>query len=283
MKEFMTQLNAVWDFELQKIQASEEHIVRICERVLTITRKALADLRTHLLIAEFKDKEEEIWFFKEAKPQLLSKLIYHEKLYNLELRRPLGRDKLVRKYLENEILHLEHSYESYTEFYLYFRTGQTTNDEHYFLRTHQSCFNDCEAHGFDSDPNLSTGYDCKVARILAQDMLVTYLNREIYKLKGHASVHKHHDSAHSLEWTGSKTSLVELIYGLAQAGVINHGKSDYKEIAHSFERLFNTSLGNIYKTFEKIRMRETGPTTFLDTVKVKLIDYTDKFNEYRVN
>lgn len=284
MKDFMTSLNAAWDFELQEIQATEEHIVKVCEAALTITRKALAGLRAHLLTAEFKDKEEEIWFFKEAKPQLLSKLIYYDKLYHLELRRPIGREKLVRKYLENEILHLERSYDVYSDFYLYFRMGQTSNDEQYFMRSKLSNYNDCEVHGFDSDPNLSTGYDCKVAQILAQDMLVSYLNKEIYKLKersapGHDLGYPHH----RLEWTGSKTGLVELIYGLAQSEVFNHGKTDYKEIAQYFERVFNISLGNIYKTFEKIRMRECGPTTFLDNVKVKLVDYTDKFNEYRVN
>lgn len=284
MKDFMTSLNAAWDFELQEIQATEEHIVKVCEAALTITRKALAGLRAHLLTAEFKDKEEEIWFFKEAKPQLLSKLIYYDKLYHLELRRPIGREKLVRKYLENEILHLERSYEVYSDFYLYFRLGQTSNDEQYFMRSKLSNYNNCEAHGYDSDPNLSTVYDCKVAQILAQDMLVSYLNKEIYKLKERSA--PSHDLSypqHRLEWTGSKTGLVELIYGLAQAEVFNHGKTDYKEIAQYFERVFNISLGNIYKTFEKIRMRECGPTTFLDNVKVKLVDYTDKFNEYRVS
>ncbi|MDB5014291.1 MAG: RteC protein, partial [Daejeonella sp.] len=55
----------------------------------------------------------------------------------------------------------------------------------------------------------------------------------------------------------------------------------YKEIVYYFEKVFNISLGNIYKTFEKIRMRESGPTTFLDSCKTKLIEYADKFNELR--
>jgi hypothetical protein len=86
-----------------------------------------------------------------------------------------------------------------------------------------------------------------------------------------------------LQWTGPKIGLVELIYALAQAGVFNNGKADYKEIAQHFETMFNIPLDNIYKIFEKIRLRECGPTTFLDSVKVKLIDYTEKFHQLRIN
>ena len=49
MREFMTDLKAAWDHEIQKIQANEEHRVKICEAALCISRKALADLRIHLL------------------------------------------------------------------------------------------------------------------------------------------------------------------------------------------------------------------------------------------
>ncbi len=179
MREFMTDLKAAWDHELQKIQANEEHRVKICEAALCISRKALADLRIHLLKIKFKNKEEEIWFFKEAKPDMLSKLIYYDKLYHLELRRPVGREKLVRKYLEAEMMYLERSYETYTEFYLYLRTGQTLHDERYFTRSQPCSYNDCIANRFDADPNLSTGYDCKIAKIMAHDLLLSYLDKEI--------------------------------------------------------------------------------------------------------
>lgn len=280
MREFMTDLKATWDHELQKIQANEEHRVKICEAALCISRKALADLRVHLLKIKFKNKEEEIWFFKEAKPDMLSKLIYYDKLYHLELRRPVGREKLVRKYLEAEMMYLERSYETYTEFYLYLRTGQTLHDERYFTRSKPCSYNDCIANRFDADPNLSTGYDCKIAKIMAHDLLLSYLDKEIHILKGTTS---RTPNLHALEWTGSKTGMVELIYGLAQAGIFNDGKADYKEIASYFEQVFNLSLGNFYKTFEKIRMRESGPTTFLDSVKLKLLDYSDKFNQLRID
>lgn len=286
MKEFFLHLNAALDYQLQTIQAKEQNVLKVCEAALKASRKSLTSLRDELLKTDFVEKEEEIWFFKEAKPSLLSKVIYYDKLYNLELRRPIGREKLVRKYLENEILHLEHNYDSYSEFYLYFRNSLTTNDELYFRRSkHLNCKDVDATMEFDSDPKLSTGYDFKVAKIIAQDMLVAYLNKEIYKLKEASSLYPSYFGSNStrLEWTGSKTGLVELIYGLAQAGVFNNGKTDYKEIASHFEKAFNISLGNIYKTFEKIRMRECGPTTFLDSLRTKLIEYTNKFNEWKIN
>ena len=284
MKKFITDLTAAWDNELQIIQANEEQIIKICEAAINVTKKALSELRAELLRTDFQSKDEEIWFFKEAKPSILSKLIYYDKLYHLEIRRPLGREKLVRKYLENEMLHLEHSYDSYSEFYFYYRTGQSSLDELYFTRGLKSESSNCEATAFDADPNLSTGYDCKVARIIAQDMLLQYLNSEIRRLKGISFTSSTHVPQNSnLQWTGPKIGLVELIYALAQAGVFNNGKADYKEIAQHFETMFNIPLDNIYKIFEKIRSRECGPTTFLDSVKVKLIDYTEKFHQLRIN
>jgi len=285
MKAFISELKICWDNELQRIQANEEHILKICDAALGITHRAMKELRTQLIETEFKEKEDEIWFFKVAKPDFISKLIYYDKLYHLEIRRPIGREKLVREFLENEMAHLEHSYENYTSFYIYYRTGQTSLDEEYFTRRHKTNDNTYEILGFDSDPNLSTGYDLKIANILAQDKLLGYLNIEIDKLNGMSNHNSSHiySTNYNLEWTGSKTGLVELIYALAQAGVFNHGKTEYKEIAYYFEKVFNISLGNIYKTFEKIRMRECGPTTFLDTCKTKLIDYTDKFNQLRIN
>jgi hypothetical protein len=284
MKEFMTNLKAAWDIELQIVQANEEDKVKICKTAVCLTGKTLAQLRKHLLKTKFKNTEEEIWFFKEAKPEILSKLIYYDKLYHIEVRRPMGREKIIRKYLETELMYLEHSSLTYTEFYLYLRSGQTLHDELYFTRNKQNTDNDCIAKRFDLDPNLSTGYDVKVAKIMANEQLISYLDKEIHKLRGDNLKHPNISSKiHVLEWTGPKTGMVELIYGLAQAGTFNHGKADHKDIAGYFEQVFNVSLGNFYKTFEKIRMRDCGPTTFLDSVKLKLLDYTDKFNELRIN
>ncbi|MDB5012811.1 MAG: tetracycline regulation of excision, RteC [Daejeonella sp.] len=283
MEEFVHVLKASLDYDLQKIHASDDHILKVCQSAIVSCKRALTELKHELLKQHFKDVSEEIWFFKTAKPYFVSKLIYYDNLYKIEIRRPMGRDKVVRKFFESEMIHLEYAYENINSFHIYYRTGQTANDKQYFTRNADNLDRNYETLIFDSDCSLSTGYDNKIATILAHDQLLLYLNNEVNKLKRQSEIVFESPNTYNLQWTGSKTGLVELIYALAQAGAFNHGKAEYKEIAYYFEKVFNVPLGNIYKTFEKIRMRECGPTTFLDNCKSKLVEYVDKFNQLRIN
>jgi len=50
----------------------------------------LSKLRAFILNYTFKNEEEEILFFKDIKPKIFSKLIYHVKINNIEGKKPLG-------------------------------------------------------------------------------------------------------------------------------------------------------------------------------------------------
>lgn len=85
------------------------------------------------------------------------------------------------------------------------------------------------------------------------------------------------DTLSSLKWTGTKSALIELIYALQSVDAVNNGKADIKQIADSFEHLFNISLGNYYRQFQEIRLRKNGKTNFLDDMREKLIQRLDDF------
>lgn len=55
---------------------------------------------------EFKEQNEEIIFFKIQKPKLFSKLIYYQKIYHLELNRPVSSYQTQRFFLERELEHI---------------------------------------------------------------------------------------------------------------------------------------------------------------------------------
>ncbi len=74
-----------------------------------------------------------------------------------------------------------------------------------------------------------------------------------------------------LNWTESKTALVELIYALHSSHSINEGRIDIKTISERFESLFSMELGDIYHTFSEIRNRKTEPTKFIDLLKDSLL------------
>lgn len=57
---------------------------------MKILEDSLSQLKSFILNHSFKDEVEEIYFFKEAKPRLFSKLIYYHKVHNIAMRRLAG-------------------------------------------------------------------------------------------------------------------------------------------------------------------------------------------------
>ena len=51
-----------------------------------------------LQIYVFPSKEEEIYFFKNQKPELLGRLLYFHKIYRIEVQCPTGSNDVIRLY-----------------------------------------------------------------------------------------------------------------------------------------------------------------------------------------
>ncbi|MFP3339926.1 RteC domain-containing protein, partial [Micrococcus sp. SIMBA_131] len=67
------------------------------------------------------------------------------------------------------------------------------------------------------------------------------------------------NSHSNLQWTGSKTELVELIYGLHSCKVLNHGNTDIKKISKFFEKSLDVDLSDVYKIYSEIKTRQKTP------------------------
>lgn len=70
---------------------------------------------------------------------------------------------------------------------------------------------------------------------------------------------------------GGKSALTELAYALYHQGVFNIGNASIKEIAKSFETMFNFNLGEFYQTYIELRDRKINRTKFLDLLKENLL------------
>ena len=67
--------------------------------------------------------------------------------------------------------------------------------------------------------------------------------------------------------------MVELIYALKHAGLINNGNTDVKELATHLGKVFNIDLeDNIYRIYQDIKLRKIVRTKFLNRI-------TDNFNQ----
>ncbi len=262
------------DHDLEFVETEIEEILLKAEQGIKMTTVALEQLRDTVIDQEFAEQTTEINFFKKIKPRIYSKLIYYVKLFNIESKRPRSSNKSQAKYLNHQIDKLQVYFNDNLEFYHYYRRGATSLDKQYFVRNNADIRLYPDTFHFFTDKQFSTSHDSTVATILAYDMLIVHLKKEIYRLENNGM-----DTIDSLNmvlpsklfWTGSKTDLVELIYALLSSNVINSGASDIKELASIFEKIFNIDLGDYYRTFMEIRARKTNQTKLLDKLKEALI------------
>lgn len=267
----ITALETSLDF----LELEKEDILEKAEEGILITKRALEQLRANVVKRKFKNLNDEVYFFKNLKPQVFSKLIYYQKLFNIESKRPRSSNKSQVKYFNKHIDRLQNYFNDHLEFYHYYRRGGTSLDEHYFVRGKIDIRLFPDTFTFFIDDKFSTSHDSTVATILAYDMLIVYLKTEIDKLEnsnGMETTINPFQNQSRLFWTANKTDLIELIYALHSTGAINSGTADIKEMATACERLFNIELDDYYRTYLEIRSRKTNQTKFIDKLKESLTD-----------
>lgn len=266
------------DTSLEILEVEVEDATELAEAGIKITKQTLKSIRELVVDKEFKSKEDEICFFKVTKPRIYSKLIYYVKLFNIESKRPKSSNENQIKYFNDHIDKLQQYLNDNLDFYHYYRRGATTFDEQYFLRGKEDIRLFPDTFHFFTDEQFATSHDSTVATILAYDLLIVYLKREIDKLENYVSNISLKDlqKDSKIIWTAHKIDLIELIYALHSMDVINNGTVDIKDIARVVERIFKIDLGDYYRAFLEIRMRKNNRTKFLDALKHQLIKRMDE-------
>ena len=219
-----------------------------------------------------KSSQQEIEFFKNVKPKFTSKLIYYNVIFKIETKKPHGGERIIKRYLNNELDKLKRYFDGNLDFYRYYRTGSSYLDHKYFLRGKIDVKLALDSFYFEADHTFSTSHDFKVAKILAHDLIQVYLEDKLLMMENKDTKEKSQVNPKVKQtWTGSKVALIELLYALHTEGVFNNGASDLKDIAEYFENIFNIDLGQYHRAFLEIRMRKSDQTKFLNALKEKLV------------
>ena len=258
--------------KLKELSLEIDEPIFLSEIAIKTTLDCLTELKKFILERRFKNDEEEIYFFKCLKPQILSKLIYYNAIFKIETKKPFGCEKTLRKYLHKELEKLKRFFDNNLEFYKYYRTNSTYLDHKYFVRGKHDIKLSLDTFYFEADHNFSTSHDYKVAKIIANDLIQVYLEDQLYKVPRKSVTP-------SVNWTGSKTALTELIYALYSQGVCDNGNADIKLIARTFEIAFNIDLGDFYHTFMELKLRKINRTKFIDSLRDALIRKMDEQDE----
>ena len=264
----LTNLNEQLNFTDLEI---DDPILR-SENAINIIITSIEKLKVNFEKEKIKSQEQEINFFKNIKPRFTSKLIYYNAIYKIETKKPHGGERIIKKYLNNELDKLKRYFDNNLDFYRYYRTGSNYLDIKYFTRGKFDIKLALDSFYFEADRTFSTSHDFKVAKIMAHDLIQVYLEDKLLIMENKEPREKSQVN-HKLKqnWTGSKVALVELLYALHTEGVFNNGTSDLKDVAEYFETVFNIDLGQYHRTFLEIRMRKSEQTKFLNSLKEKLV------------
>lgn len=253
------------ELAINELEIETDCPIQRIEAVIVIIVSSLSKLKQFVLKRDFINIDEEIRFFKHQKPVIVSKLIYYNAIYKIETKKPYGA-KPIRKYLNEELNKLKRFFDNNLEFYKYYRTNNSFIDEKLFVRGKCDIKLSLDTFYFEVDHRFSTSHDYKAAKIIANDLIQVYIEDQ---LNNNSRKKTSHNS--SINWTGSKTALTELVYALYSQGVFDNGNADIKAIAKTFEFAFNINLGDFYHTYLELKSRKMNRMKFLDSLRDALI------------
>jgi len=255
---------------LQQISETAENNLQHAGHSYYAVQAALQRIKEFILNYKFRDLQEEIHFFKEVKPQFLSELIFHMKLFYAEADKPIGNTETLIAYYKQLTDNIGAFFERNHSLYIYYRMNKSDLDPQYFVRTAEK-LELLPEYSLDNDPNFSNAYSYKFAKMEAYERLNDHLQGYIYLLEhpGANAVTGEKKKQRNL-WTDTKAALIELAYAIHSKGAVNHGKGDVKQVIAALELIFNIQVGNFYRTFQSMRIRKKNRTPFLDGCKGSL-------------
>ena len=236
--------------EYEVLKNASDDVLTVSLGILHYIEIKLKEIHKWLKKYVFLSIQEEIYFFKELKPRMVSKLLFYKELLKLEASLPPSKKKK-RKHYE-ELLTTIHQYVvTNKDFYEYYRSRTSFRDEDLFVR---HCYKDiirydCSLINFDS--KLSTSHDFNVAIIIANDMFTSYLENKLDELNGKCKFNNA-QIERKFNWTGTKVDMTELVYAFQATGCINNGNFDLKELAIFLGTMLNVKLIPIYTDTTRI-------------------------------
>lgn len=251
---------------LDEIPPKGLSIIQQAEESAKACREVLKELKLHILNNPFGTQQEEIEFFKTIRPKFYCRFIFHVKVFTIETNRPTGSKKTERKHFQDQLRRIQYFFQNNQELYKYYRSAATHFDELFFTRDQFDVKLLSDDLALTVDQDFCTLQSYKLAKLLANELLQAYIQQELLLLESKNQPVTHPETTFPFKpmpWSATKASLIELIYALYSYGAFSNGKVGVNEIALFFEQACQVKLGNYYRTFQEIRLRKKGRTSFL--------------------
>lgn len=252
---------------------------------IVVVQRYLQKLR-EFMVENPLEHDEEIVFFKEIKPKFYQWLIYRVELNAIESSKPFPDGKNIFHYYGEQLSFLNRFFRQNEFHYQYYKLGAIEMDSFYFIRGAEiPQITICDIP--EIDPRFGTHMDYLFAKFMAYEMLQKHILNEMRNLSAPPLPFAEvpiEDNCPKLKWTGDKTNLVEVIYGLFYTGQLNSGNATVADIIKWMEHHLGIDLSRSYKNFIDIKNRKRdSPTKFLDKMKEFILQRIDEDNRYKPN
>ncbi len=274
IQEYSKRISSKLEHDLGVLNMDAENKLIQFESAFYLVDRALDELKKFLATYEFTSDEEEIEFFKNQMTEFLKESVFYSELFMIEASKTPGTSKELKRFYENEQAAMRKFLKENQNLYNYLLLKKENQDKVFFLRSAQAPIYKPNLFWHTLDTRYCTVYTLYFARIKGTVALMDYIHEQLRLLNG-LDESDWKNGISSLNWTGKKVELVELIYALKLSGVFNHSRADLVQIAGFFERFFGVSLTDLYRTFSEITVRKNR-TAFLDNLKYRLEDYIEK-------
>ncbi|MDF2191392.1 RteC domain-containing protein [Paraflavitalea sp. CAU 1676] len=265
--------------ELAVLSRSKKPHLEMVSQAAEVCFLKMEALKATIREYPFVDSCEEIYFFREVKPQFHSSLIYYDKVHLFESERPQGKTSTVEQYISSHEEDIYRFYRQHIEFYRYFRAGFSHLDERYFTRK-GSNYPFFGYRQIDTDRGFTTDKDYIVSRILANDRLSQYYEAVRTNQKSPELLAKPGDDLNSLmRWTHTKAAFVEWVYGIKSVGAINNGRTSLQQLFMHLESFFGIEVGNFSRIMQDILARKKSFTAFHEECIESLNEFRDRIEE----
>lgn len=258
---------------LESMEAGSEKFGKILSTIDVVVK----ELNRLLSELTFESVDEEIYFFKYTKPEILARRIEEVMRYHLLLNVPIGTTELRIKYYDDELKARQSYFLMNSYHYQYFKYGLSELDHVYFLRN-AGKLTVPVAEFTEIETEFSTPMTYLFAKFLAYEHIQYYILKQIALLK-FPDIPPKTSHETELKWTGDSVNIVELAYGIWLTGQLNNGNASLNQIVRWLEAELQVSIGIIQRRFSEIeRRKRLSQTKFIDKMKEAILQKIESGN-----
>lgn len=232
----------------------ENQLYHVANEMANYIVSLLPPLRELVVNNTFSNSNDEIEFFKLLKPQIIKELLYFIDVYNIERDNTRTSHEHEISYYKSWIQQIHTSFTIDNHLKGYFDLGRSERDIEYFTRFQSNALYHTNSIECMQDPGFSTFHDKNYANYLARKNTLFYLKNRILTLESIQNLEKNNPGpVAGVRWNGSKSDLIQVIYGLYIAQRNNKNKISLLNVTRLFEIFFHIKFSNINVSIHQLK------------------------------